>query len=55
MSEYAVYKGEELLVIGTKKECAEALGVKTDTVEWLAPPANIKRDKGNRKVAVRLN
>lgn len=29
--EYAIYKGEELLFMGTMRECAEFLGVKYET------------------------
>lgn len=34
MKEYAVYKGEELLAMGTLKECAQTLGVKPETVRY---------------------
>jgi hypothetical protein len=49
VKEYAVYKGEELLVIGTAQECAEFLNVKTDTVRFYTMPAY------QRKVAKRKN
>ena len=54
---YAVYKGEELLAIGTSYQLAEQLGVKRKTVQWWASPTNRRRveaGKGKRKVAVRL-
>lgn len=41
--DYAVYKGDELLVIGTKEECAATLGVKPETISWMASPAAKRR------------
>lgn len=32
--EYALYKGEKLLGIGTKKELAKMLGIKTSTINF---------------------
>lgn len=54
MGEYAVYKGDELLAIGTTKELAKKFNVSTRTIEDWATPKNRKRDKGKRKVAVKL-
>ena len=48
--EYAVYKGEKLLCIGTVNEIAKELNVKEKTVYFWASPANIKRaETGIRK------
>ena len=44
--EYALYKGEKLLGIGTKKELAKMLGVKTSTINFYRSPAYKKRTKG---------
>ncbi len=41
--EVAVYKGEELLCMGTIKECAEQLGVKENTIRFYTYPAYKKR------------
>lgn len=38
MTVYAVYKGDELLALGTARECAERLGVREKTVRWLSYP-----------------
>lgn len=46
--EYAVYKGENLLAIGTADECAEKLGIKPDTIKWLTMPV-AKRRLATRK------
>lgn len=49
--QYAVYRGEKLLVIGSVSHCAQQLGIKEDTVRWLASPAAKRRDNGKRMVA----
>ena len=57
MKEYAVYKGEEILGIGTAKELAEKLNVKPKTVQFWSTPANHKRNQtstANRKIAIVL-
>lgn len=45
MKEYAVYKGEELLVVGTVEECAEALGVQQRTILFYTYPTYQRRLK----------
>lgn len=45
MKEYAVYKGEELLAIGTAEECAEVLGVQRDTILFYTYPTYQRRLK----------
>lgn len=58
--EYAVYKGEELLVMGTALECARKLNVSKEYIVWLATPI-AKRRLAKRKnperctVGVRLD
>lgn len=49
---YAVYKGEEFLYEGTAKQCAKYFGVKVDTVWFWNCPANKKRDRKGRKIAI---
>ena len=53
--EYAVYKGEEILVIGTLEECAAYLKVKPDTVLFYRYPAYKRRtsENGRRTVEIR--
>lgn len=48
LPEYAVYKGEEIIAMGTRREIAEKLGVKITTVRFWSTPANRKRI-ANRK------
>lgn len=58
---YAVYKGEEVVCMGSARECADALGVKVGTVYFYASPAWKRRverlERGSRggfKVAERI-
>ncbi|MBR3117790.1 MULTISPECIES: hypothetical protein [Bacillus cereus group] len=46
--EYAVYKGENLLCMGTAFECAEELKVQPDYIKWLTTPT-AKRRLAKRK------
>jgi hypothetical protein len=41
--EYAIYKGEELIAMGTAEECAAKLGVTKEYVYWLTMPTAKKR------------
>lgn len=43
VTEFAVYKGEENLAIGTAEECAEKTGLKKYYIQWLSTPAGRKR------------
>ena len=54
--EYAVYKGDELLVIGTRQECADALSVKPSTITFYSSNAHRKRgnDSNDRIIAIKL-
>jgi hypothetical protein len=54
MNQYAIYKGENLLFIGTPRQCAAHLGIKLESIYWLSSPANHRRDKGNRKIVIKL-
>lgn len=57
--EYALYKGEELIIIGTIEEIAKAQGVKRKTILFYQTPAYLKRHEnshiGNYKVLVKLD
>lgn len=48
---YALYRGEKFLGIGTKKELAELLGVKVETISFYGTPAYKKKDKRSKKSA----
>jgi K+/H+ antiporter YhaU regulatory subunit KhtT len=58
--EYAIYKGDELLVIGTAEECAKKLNVKKEYIYWLTKPTAQKRlakrkDPDKCMVGIRLD
>lgn len=51
---YAIYKGDDILMVGTAEECAEYMGVTITTVRWMSTEASHKRyfaslAKGNGK------
>lgn len=51
--EFALYKGEELIAMGTKREIAEQLGVSPSTVSYYGTPVYARRtseSKGRRLV-----
>lgn len=51
---YALYRGEKFLGIGTKKELAELLNVKVETISFYGTPAYKKRtnDSKSRRVVL---
>lgn len=53
VKEYALYKGEELLAMGTKREIAEQIGVSASTVGYYGTPVCARRtseERGRRLV-----
>lgn len=54
--EYALYKGETLLAIGTAKEIADEMNVKKETILFYNKPAYKKRinKDGNVRILVSL-
>ena len=57
--EYALYKGEELLGIGTIRELAKQMGVKEHTIRYFQTPQYKKRGRGEkstkRRVLIKLD
>lgn len=49
---YALYRGDELLGVGTANELADARGVKPRTIQWLASPT--ARKQGCKTMAYRV-
>ena len=49
--EYAVYKGENLVCIGTAKECAEEMNVLPETIKFYTTPTYQKRLAKRKKVS----
>lgn len=52
--EYALYKGDELLVVGTINELAEELGVKPRTVRYYGYPGYKRRTSEKARRLVKL-
>lgn len=46
-TEFAVYKGEEFIFVGTIDEIVEHTGYKRSTIEFMTHPVAKKRNKGN--------
>lgn len=52
---YALYKGDDILTIGTIKELAKYLGVKEKTVYFYSTPTYRKRNKkGNNYIVIKI-
>lgn len=55
MQEYALYKGDELLSIGTIRKIAKEMGVKRDTIAYYKTPTykgRTSEEKGRRLVSL---
>lgn len=54
MFEYAIYKGDDLLIIGTREECAKELDVKPETISFYCTPSYKKRvaDRGGNRALI---
>ena len=54
---FAIYKGDKFLFVGTKKECANYLNVKEDTIQFYTTKTYQKRGKGaygDRLIVIRV-
>lgn len=55
MSIYALYKGDNLIAIGTAKEIAEKMNIKVATVYFYQTASCAKRSNGgNKRVLIKL-
>lgn len=54
VKEYALYKGEQLLAMGTKREIAEQLGVSASTIGYYGTPVYARRTSENGRRLVEL-
>lgn len=53
--EYVIYKGDEIICAGTRKECAEKLEVSEQTIGFLSSGVNKRRTaNSNRPNSIRL-
>ena len=51
---YALYKGDDVLTVGTKQELAKYLNVSIRTIEFYSSPTYRKRNnKGNCYIVIR--
>jgi hypothetical protein len=55
MKQYALYKGDEFLEIGTRQELAEYLGVTITTIDYYKSKAWLERSNYKSYVLVKLN
>ena len=55
MKEYALYKGDKFLTIGTIEELAAYLNVKRKTITFYASPTYLKRHNGNGYIVIKLD
>lgn len=54
VKEYALYKGEALLAMGTKREIAKQLGVSASTVGYYGTPVYARRTSENGRRLVEI-
>lgn len=47
--DYAIYKGDKFLFLGTKKECADYLGVNEKTIMFYQTPTYLKRREKSKE------
>ena len=54
MNEYAVYKGDNIIAMGTLQECATKLNIKPESIMYYKTPTYIKRttEKTGRRLVV---
>lgn len=49
VKEYAIYKGDEFITLGTAEELSKELNVRPETIHWMSTNACKKRNNsGNR-------
>ena len=54
IKEYALYKGDKFIDIGTKEYLANLLNVRKETIEFYASPTKLKRTE-NGYVVIRID
>ncbi|AZF92419.1 host nuclease inhibitor [Streptococcus phage CHPC930] len=54
VKEYALYKGDELLAMGTKSEIAKQLGISVRSVTCYGTPSYAKRTSENARRLIEL-
>lgn len=46
--ELAIYRNDEVIAMGTERECSEQMGVSVEYIRWLLTPTGVRR-QSNRK------
>jgi len=54
MKEYALYKGDTFIDLGSKKKLAERIGVKISTITFYMSPTYKKRGFENRYLVIKI-
>lgn len=54
MSEYALYKGDEFLMIGTIKEIVKERGIAERTARFYGTPVHLKRSGENALILIKI-
>lgn len=54
MKEYAVYKGDKFIDLGTKEYLAKRLNCKEDTIMWHTTPSAKKRNIKNGLIVIKI-
>lgn len=52
--EYALYKGDKFIDIGTKEYLAKLLNVKKETINFYTTSTHLKRIKDNGYIVIRI-
>lgn len=52
MKEYALYKGDEFVTIGTIEEIANFLGIKIESVKFMTYPTHKKRSESRTNASI---
>lgn len=52
--EFALYKGENLIAFGSRKELAEKIGVKEESIKFYGSPTYQKRTNGRSWAVVEV-
>lgn len=54
--DYALYKGDDFLTVGSVQELSEYLNVKPETVRFFSYPSYLKRfsDDNNRLIVIKI-
>jgi len=53
--QYALYKGDKFITIGSIPEMAEELNLNQRTLRWYNSPASRKLNKGNAKILIKID